>query len=114
MMTEAVYLERMIPFCNYLKKQIRHAGNGLMYYGTGEAGHWAIQSNFNVAGALAVLATTKQEIPLDKQELLDLALSLFRYNLHSQRRQGILRQSLGRQLDLHPRIGTDGAGTTGV
>ena len=83
MMNETIYLERMIPFYNYLKKQIRHAGNGLMYYGTGEAGHWAIQSNFNVAGALAVLATTKQEIPLDKQELLDLALSLFRYNLHS-------------------------------
>ena len=83
MITEKSYIDLMVPFCSFSESETRNAGAGLNYYGTGEAGHWAIQSNYNVAGALAVLAATNIAIPLDKERLMDKALSLFRYNLSS-------------------------------
>ena len=78
---EKSYIDLMVPFYSFVKKELRKAGNNLAYYGTGEAGHWSIQSNFNVAGGLAVLAETPLDIPLDKEEVLSLALKFFRYNL---------------------------------
>ena len=83
MISEKSYLELMIPFYNFIRKQSRESDNGFAYYGTGESAHWAIQSNYNVAGALAVLAETPCDIPLDKEELRELALKFFRYNLHT-------------------------------
>ncbi|MBQ9088897.1 MAG: hypothetical protein IJY46_09000 [Lentisphaeria bacterium] len=81
MLNEKRYIDLMVPFYNFARQEIRKVDEKLSYYGTGEAGHWAIQSNFNVAGALAVLAETKEDIPLDKNELREMALRLFRYNL---------------------------------
>ncbi len=81
MLNEKKYIDLMVPFYNFVRQEVRRVDENLSYYGTGEAGHWAIQSNFNVAGALAVLANTAEDIPLDKNELRDLALRLFRYNL---------------------------------
>lgn len=78
---EKTYLDLMVPFYNFVKQETRVVDGKLSYYGTGEAGHWAIQSNFNVSGALAVLGTTEENIPLDKQEILERALKFFRYNL---------------------------------
>ncbi len=83
MISEKNYLDLMVPFYDFVKKQCRKSDNGLSYYGTGESAHWAIQSNYNVAGALAVMAETACEIPLDKDELREKALELFRYNLHT-------------------------------
>ena len=70
---EKTYLDLMVPFYDFVKQESRIVDDTRSYYGTGEAGHWAIQSNFNVAGALAVLGTTQENIPLDKQEVLDRA-----------------------------------------
>ena len=81
MLNEKKYIDLMVPFYNFVRQEVRRVDENLSYYGTGEAGHWAIQSNFNVAGALAVLANTAEDIPPDKNELRDLALRLFRYNL---------------------------------
>ena len=81
MLNEKKYIDLMVPFYNFVRQEVRRVDENLSYYGTGEAGHWAIQSNFNVTGALAVLANTAEDIPLDKNELRDLALRLFRYNL---------------------------------
>ncbi len=71
----------MVPFYTFVQKQTRYVGESLAYYGTGDAGHWSIQSNFNVTGALGVLADLPQDIALDKSEVLELALKMFRYNL---------------------------------
>ena len=60
----------MVPFYNFVKQETRVVDDKRSYYGTGEAAHWAIQSNFNVAGALAVMGTTAGDIGLDKQEVL--------------------------------------------
>ena len=80
MISEKNYIDLMVPFYSFVKKELRRA-NGNAYYGTGEAGHWAVQSNFNVAGGLAVLAETSLDIPFDKEEILETALGCFRYNL---------------------------------
>ena len=45
---EKTYLDLMVPFYNFVKQETRVVDDKLSYYGTGEAGHWAIQSNFNV------------------------------------------------------------------
>lgn len=82
MISEKNYMDLLVPFFDFVKEQSRE-GAGYRYYGTGEAAHWSIQSNFNVAGALAVMAETPEDIPLDKEEILDLALKFFRYNLHT-------------------------------
>ena len=78
---EKTYLDLMVPFYDFVKKESRVVDDKLSYYGTGEAGHWAIQSNFNVAGALAILGSTEEDIGLDKQEIRERALKFFRYNL---------------------------------
>ena len=78
---EKTYLDLMVPFYNFVKQETRVVDDKRSYYGTGEAAHWAIQSNFNVAGALAVMGSSAGDIGLDKQELLDLSLKFFRYNL---------------------------------
>ena len=82
MIAEKDYLELMLPFYNFVKLQSRTRGE-FGFYGAGDSAHWSIQSNYNVAGALAVLAETPCDIPLDKDEVRELALKFFRYNLHT-------------------------------
>ncbi|MBR2874159.1 MAG: hypothetical protein IKB99_11735, partial [Lentisphaeria bacterium] len=82
MISEKNYIDLMVPFYSFVKKELRSV-DGTAYYGTGEAAHWSIQSNFNVAGALAVLAETPIDIPLEKNEILETALQCFRYNLRT-------------------------------
>jgi hypothetical protein len=96
MLSEKSYLELMVPFYQFVKKNVYKVTDDLWYYGTGEACHWAVQSNFNVAGALAILATTKEDIPVDKAECMDLALKLFRYNLATHK-TGTLNCTCGNQ-----------------
>ena len=116
MISEKNYLDLMVPFYDFVKKQCRKSDNGLSYYGTGESAHWAIQSNYNVAGALAVMAETACEIPLDKDELREKALELFRYNLHTHvtgEKKMFQRSSVGRFVDHRSGIGTDGRRAAG-
>ena len=82
MLDEKSYLDLLVPFYNFVKRETRDVSESLSYYGTGEAGHWAIQSNFNVAGALAILGTAKGT-GLDQEEVITRSLKLFRYNLNS-------------------------------
>ena len=82
MLCEKSYLDLMVPFYDFVKRETRETPDGLAYYGTGEAGHWAVQSNFNVAGALAVLGTA-EGTGLDREEVMDRALRFFRYNLRA-------------------------------
>lgn len=70
------YKALMQPFCEFARQNIRAVDDNVSYYGTGEAAHWAVQSNFNVAGGLAVLGEATGD-----QDLLELGLKLFRYNM---------------------------------
>ena len=70
------YSDLMQGFCEFALNNIQPVSDAVSYYGTGEAAHWAVQSNFNVAGGLAVLGEYT-----DNRELIELALKLFRYNL---------------------------------
>lgn len=83
MLNEKSYLELMTPFLPFLKTVMRSSERGTAYYGTGEAAHWPVQSNFNVAGALGVVATTEEKLPFPKDEFLELALRFFRYGLET-------------------------------
>ena len=81
MLSEQSFVSLMKPFFRFVKTQVRESENGLAYYGTGEASSWAVQSNFNIAGALAVLASAQDVTDAEKEEYITLALKLFRYNL---------------------------------
>lgn len=85
-------LERFFPFA---KQEIRHIDDLHAYYGTGEAGHWSIQSNFNVAGGMAILAEQTKD-PALAAEARELALKLFRYNLHTHK-TGSMKNTCGEQ-----------------
>ena len=50
----------------------------LAYYGTGESAHWAVQSNMNVAAALAVAGVEESD-----PAMMERALSLFRYAMRT-------------------------------
>ncbi len=84
--SESDYIRRMALFLNILPSLIREGPRpGLRYYGTGETAHWAVQSNLNIAAALAVMGTTKEEharqFGFHREELMETALALFRYAL---------------------------------
>lgn len=65
----------------FFRSQFREVSPELAYYGTGEAAHWPVQSNFNVAFALAVLASSPQLDSAEKSEMREWALKLFRYGV---------------------------------
>ena len=78
------------PFLRALPKYLRDVPGepGLKHYGTGESGHWAVQINQQVAGALACLAenpATLAEAGCTRSagELRDLALAMTRYSLRT-------------------------------
>lgn len=83
------YVRLMVPFLKGLPDAIRsHEEHPeLKYYGTGEAGHWSVQCNQQMAGALAVLAEDpdleKYDPAMSAEELRELALSMFRYSLRT-------------------------------
>ena len=85
---EQSYIERMLPFLEFLKDTIRPAASGTLYYGTGESAHWPIQSNFNVAASLGILGTSHCLLPCDPAELRETALQMFRYNLRTHKTAG--------------------------
>ena len=79
-----------VPFLKALPAYLRDVPGepGLKHYGTGESGHWAVQINQQVAGALACLAenpATLAEAGCTRNagELRDLALAMTRYSLRT-------------------------------
>lgn len=55
------------------------------WYGVNACDSWAIQSNYNIAGALAVLAAEPEELPgacMSRDEMRAYALKIFRRNLN--------------------------------
>jgi len=86
--SSADYVRLMVPFLKGLPDAIRiHEASGLAYYGTGEAGHWSVQCNQQMLGALAVLAAepdlSDYKPAMTADELRELALSMFRYSLRT-------------------------------
>ena len=82
MLNSVYYTEMLQSFLLFAENEIRHVDNEHSYYGTGEAAHWAVQSNFNIAGGMAILAKETQD-PILSEKAKMLALNLFRYNLHT-------------------------------
>lgn len=82
-----------VPFLRALPKYLRDVPGepGLKHYGTGESGHWAVQINQQVAGALACLASLPPETLTEAgcaqsaAELRDMALAMTRYSLRTHR-----------------------------
>lgn len=73
MLNEAVRSLR--DFLDFVRReQLHEAENGLLYYGSGEAAHWPVQSNLNVAAAFAAAGVAD-----DNMEDIEVALKLFRY-----------------------------------
>ena len=95
MLTDQYYAELITPFLQFAKREIRHKDEDHAWYGTGEAAHWAVQSNFNVAGGLAILANLSKD-PAQAKEARELALKLFRYNLYTHK-TGSLKNSCEEQ-----------------
>ena len=95
MLSSAYYVEMLEKFLPFAKQEIRDVDKKHAYYGTGEAAHWAVQSNFNVAGGMAILAEQTQD-PVIEKEARELALKLFRYNLYSHK-TGPLKNSCGEE-----------------
>jgi len=105
-MSELICLEPMLKWLNALPGFLRKAGDGMSYYGTGESAHWAVQSNQNVFGALAVLAVSDelekcgQSLPMGRAEMIDMARTLFRYSL-STHKTGSMTATDGKQWGRH-------------
>lgn len=79
-----------IPFLRALPKYLRDVPGhpDLRHYGTGESGHWAVQTNQQVAGGLACLAADPETLAAagcaqSADELRGLALSMVRYSLRT-------------------------------
>ena len=68
-------LKSLKEFLSFVRREQLHSTeNGLLYYGSGEAAHWPVQSNLNVAAAFAVAG-----IADNNTSDIDIALKLFRY-----------------------------------
>ena len=96
MLYEQKYFDLLYRSYPFFRSQIREVSPGLAYYGTGEAAHWPVQSNLNVAFALAVLAASPLLKDAEKQEMNTLALKLFRYSLATHK-TGNLNATCGNQ-----------------
>lgn len=86
--SSADYVRLMVPFLKGLPDAVRvHEPSGLRYYGTGESGHWSVQCNQQMFGALAVLAAEpdleKYQPAMSADEIRALALDMFRYSLRT-------------------------------
>ena len=95
MLSSIYYTEMLQSFFSFAENEIRRVDNEHSYYGTGEAAHWAIQSNFNIAGGMAILAKETKD-PVIAEKAGKLALKLFRYNLHTHK-TGTMSNSCGAQ-----------------
>lgn len=74
-----ISLEMLNKFLDFVKReQLREAPENLLYYGTGEAAHWPVQSNLNIAASFAVAGAVEED-----QEKIDIALKLFRYSFRT-------------------------------
>lgn len=82
-----------VPFLRALPRFVRGVPGepSLLHYGSGESGHWAVQINQQVAGALACLASLPPETLAEAgcaqsaAELRDMALAMTRYSLRTHR-----------------------------
>lgn len=80
-----------VPFLRAFPHYLRNVPGdpSFKYYGSGESGHWAVQINQQVAGALACLASLPQETLSEAgcaqsaDELRALALAMSRYSLRT-------------------------------
>ena len=87
-----------VPFLKALPRYSRGVPGepGLTHYNTGESGHWAVQSNQQVAGALACLAELPPEDLAEAgcgqspDELRALALSMMRYSMRTHKTGDLL------------------------
>ena len=95
MLSSTYYTEMLQSFFSFAENEIRRVDNEHSYYGTGEAAHWAVQSNFNIAGGMAILAKETKD-PILAENARKLALKLFRYNLHTHK-TGTMSNSCGAQ-----------------
>lgn len=85
------YLKPAVRFLSFLPRAVETASAdpSLKFYGTGESGHWAVQSSLQVAAGLAILSTVDARdlaaagSPYTPEELRSLALSLFRYSFRT-------------------------------
>ena len=85
------YLPPAAKFLRFLPQAIEtcRGDSSLKYYGTGESGHWAVQSSQQVAAGLAILSTLPDAdlaaagSPWKAAELRDLSLALFRYSFRT-------------------------------
>ena len=82
------YLKPAVDFLKFLPQALTtcKADPSLKFYGTGHAGHWAVQCSQQVASGLAILSTVPDAdlaaagSPYTAAQLRDLALALFRYS----------------------------------
>ena len=95
------------PFLRALPRYLRDVPGepSLKHYGSGESGHWAVQANQQVAGALACLADDPRTLAAagcarSAGELRELALAMTRYSLRTHC-TGDLRCTDGRQWGRH-------------
>ena len=66
-------------FLDFSSRNLLHqTAEHLMYYGSGEAAHWPVQSNLNVAAAFAIAGVAE-----NNSEKIDTALKLVRYSLRT-------------------------------
>ena len=75
------YLRRMLPFTEALPEFLREAPFGGRYYGTGESEPWPVQSQLNIAAALAVPGTDPSIAEAQRARCRELALELLGYLL---------------------------------
>ena len=80
-----------VPFLRALPRYLRDVPGepALKHYGSGESGHWAVQINQQVSGALACLAELPPDVLAEAgcgqspDELRALALSMMRYSMRT-------------------------------
>lgn len=96
-----------VPFLKALPRYLRDVPGepSLKHYGTGESGHWAVQINQQVAGALACLAEdpailAEAGCAQSAEELRALALAMTRYSLRTHK-TGDLKCADGQQWGRH-------------
>ena len=96
-----------VPFLKALPTYLREVPGepALKHYGTGESGHWAVQINQQVAGALACLAEDPATLAeagcaQSAEELRALALAMTRYSLRTHK-TGDLKCTDGQQWGRH-------------
>ena len=89
-------LSQLDKFLSFSTGKLLHTTEeGLMFYGSGEAAHWPVQSNLNVAAAFAIAGLAEND-----QNKIDIALKIFRYAFRTHL-TGDLKCTCGKQWGRH-------------